>query len=175
MFPNKSTSYAILILAILLLSLEVEKLITQIRYDPIWYSSRFYIKTRFSCHSLTRLCTDTANPNQTQIRSGDQDMLLYLHRTYLIASVNPIQEIFRAVSYLKLTNQSQFHKSVMFVGAVGAGKSTLCNSLREREQFETDTISSVSVTREAKCELFPFKGKHYILLIFLVFSTPRIK
>ena len=81
-----------------------------------------------------------------------------------MATANPNQEeVSRAASYLKLTNETQFEKAVMFVGAVGAGKSTLCNFLVKRENFET-ADKPVAVTKEAKCDIFPFEGHHYMIV-----------
>ena len=81
-----------------------------------------------------------------------------------MATANPNQEeMSRAASYLKLTNETQFDKAVMFVGAIGAGKSTLCNFLVKRENFET-ALRPFSVTKEAKCDIFPFEGHHYMIV-----------
>ena len=80
-----------------------------------------------------------------------------------MATPNPIGS-HNVSSYLNLRHTSgQYDTAIMFVGAAGVGKSTLCNFLSRSDVFETfDTPKSL--TKKAKSHIFPAEGKECLII-----------
>ena len=80
-----------------------------------------------------------------------------------MATPNPIGT-HNVSSYLNLRHTSgQYDTAIMFVGAAGVGKSTLCNFLSRKDVFETfDT--PISLTKKANSHSFP--AWNYTFIIF---------
>ena len=84
---------------------------------------------------------------------------------HIMASYNPDTDNPNIDSFLTLTSLTpgDYDTSIMFVGTVGVGKSTLCNFLSRREIFDT-AGSAFSKTKKASSYIFPVED-HRCLII----------